>query len=566
MSVTNPIYQASYAGRGDLGPYAITFDVTLDDGGNANDINVQVKDSLGTLTDITSTSTVTGMNVYTALVYDATYVVIVSRYPDLTQPYTFPYGTKFPSRTFENALDRQCFLLQRLYGDADLALKAPIAESPPTRIPAIPDRANTHLAFDSNGDPIASVGIPDVPVTAFMETLLDDTTAEVGRATLGMSKVKVKPYVVAAYNASTEWKYGADYLMTNGEDLGARLATIYNAGAGEIDVVLSAGTFVSSTVFAPTAAPGIRIRGQGNATVITHSGTSSHTVFDFSSVNLYAVCEDFLIEATTTSTAALITYVIGQTGTNSYAIFQRYKNITIRINTKTPIDQIGFSACPDMVECRVQVSVAWTTSDNGARAFVSCNNLYRCWASMGTYTSGNGTHYGFQTCYFLTDCHAIAGGSSTGTPICYGFNGCFHLVNCKGEAGSAGGGGQSAAFYDSDYLSSCYAKAGSATGSYGFLSCTFLSSCFVYQSTDRAYSGCTYLASCAAIGTGTTDVGFTSCEHLVACYATLWATGFSSCKQMQQCYSVANSTQYSTCYADQVTNAVANTAAGGYNR
>lgn len=186
MSVTNPIYQASYAGRGDLGPYAITFDVTLDDGGNANDINVQVKDSLGTLTDITSTSTVTGMNVYTALVYDATYVVIVSRYPDLTQPYTFPYGTKFPSRTFENALDRQCFLLQRLYGDADLALKAPIAESPPSRIPSIADRANHHLAFDASGDPIVSTGIPDVPVTPFMQTLLDDTSASQANETLGL--------------------------------------------------------------------------------------------------------------------------------------------------------------------------------------------------------------------------------------------------------------------------------------------------------------------------------------------------------------------------------------------
>jgi hypothetical protein len=191
MSVTNPIYQASYAGRGDLGPYAITFDVTLDDGGNANDINVQVKDSLGTLTDITATSTVTGMNVYTALVYGATYTVIVSRYPDLTQPYTFPYGTKFPSRTFENALDRQCFLLQRLYGDADLALKAPIAESPPSRIPSIADRANKLLGFDGSGDPMAADGSSSA-VSAAMAPV-------VSAATLADSKT--------AYGISTIWPY-----------------------------------------------------------------------------------------------------------------------------------------------------------------------------------------------------------------------------------------------------------------------------------------------------------------------------------------------------------------------
>ena len=40
MSVLNPISILPYAGLNATGPYAITFDVFLDDGGNAKDITV----------------------------------------------------------------------------------------------------------------------------------------------------------------------------------------------------------------------------------------------------------------------------------------------------------------------------------------------------------------------------------------------------------------------------------------------------------------------------------------------------------------------------------------------
>lgn len=189
MSVLNPSYTNVYTAAGTTGPYPITFSCILDISGNAQDIIVQVVDSAGLTTDITATATIVGKNVYTALAYDASHTIVLVRYPAVTQPYTFPFGTKFPSKTFENALDRLLYLVQRGSGDADLALKAPFAEvgTPPSRLPTIADRASKHLAFDASGNPIGSLGVPSVPATAWAATLLAAVNLDSAQTVLGIS-------------------------------------------------------------------------------------------------------------------------------------------------------------------------------------------------------------------------------------------------------------------------------------------------------------------------------------------------------------------------------------------
>lgn len=172
MSVLNEAYKVPYVGRADTGPYPITFEVTLDDGGDAEDIVVKLIDPAGAETDITSTSTITGLNVYTALVYGPTYSVVLIRYPALTQPYTFPYGTKFPSRTFERSLDRLTFAIQRLGLQSDQSLKVPLSEASPNRLPSIANRALNFLAFDAAGNPVSAAGASGIPIAAWLAPLL----------------------------------------------------------------------------------------------------------------------------------------------------------------------------------------------------------------------------------------------------------------------------------------------------------------------------------------------------------------------------------------------------------
>ena len=192
MSVTNEKYKNSYPGLGTTGPYPITFPVTLDDGGNAKDILIVLQDAAGAETEITGACTISGLNVYTGTAYDSTYKVVILRYPTLTQPYTFEYVTKFPSKSFESALDRLTFLIQRLALDKDLSLKAALSDDEMERLPSAPERANSFLAFDEDGNPIAAAGTSSVPVSTWAETLLDDETLGEAQATLGQSDLGIE--------------------------------------------------------------------------------------------------------------------------------------------------------------------------------------------------------------------------------------------------------------------------------------------------------------------------------------------------------------------------------------
>lgn len=152
----------------------------------------------------------------------------------------------FPSESHERGLDRLTLIAQELDEETGRALKLPKGESGTATIPALPARAGRLLGFDADGAPIAVAGTaPNVLVSEFAETLLDDADAAAARATLGAGAagdaVFQAPSTIAAHDAT----------HANGDDIASAATLDLDAATGDqVDVT---GT---TTITAITLAPG----------------------------------------------------------------------------------------------------------------------------------------------------------------------------------------------------------------------------------------------------------------------------------------------------------------------
>lgn len=93
----------------------------------------------------------------------------------------------FRAETLNAELTKMYAVMQQLRRDIErsLRLTAYDAEGGTFVLPA--NRASKYLAFDADGNMIASAGTTEVPVSSFMETLLDDVSAAAARTTLGLA-------------------------------------------------------------------------------------------------------------------------------------------------------------------------------------------------------------------------------------------------------------------------------------------------------------------------------------------------------------------------------------------
>ncbi len=116
--------------------------------------------------------------------------VVISRSVPETQEISYPDGGAFPAATHEQALDLLTMMVQKHSEEIARALLVPIAESTASDLPGATARAGKFLAFDASGNPIAASGTAGenpIPVSSFMETLLDDADASFARLTLGLA-------------------------------------------------------------------------------------------------------------------------------------------------------------------------------------------------------------------------------------------------------------------------------------------------------------------------------------------------------------------------------------------
>lgn len=191
ISITATTRRAQFTGNTGLGPFAFTFNV-LDETDlavikNSTEL-VPATDYTATVNaDGTGSVTLTGSGNGTALISSDVLTILGDRPLSRTSDYT-QGGNLFASAINED-LDSLVIGLQQVDEKIDRSLRIqPGDEFIDLTLPLRADRANNYLAFDADGDPVVVAGTTTTfVVTAFAETLLDDSNAPAMLNTLGLS-------------------------------------------------------------------------------------------------------------------------------------------------------------------------------------------------------------------------------------------------------------------------------------------------------------------------------------------------------------------------------------------
>ena len=185
----NPVdRRVQFTGNTGLGPFAFTFNILAD-----ADIVAYKNTTLLTLTtDYTITTnvngtgsiTLTGSGNGTALVSSDVLTIIGGR--ELSRTTDFVTAGDLLASSLNEQLDSQVIMAQQLDEKMTRALKVnPGDEFNSLELPLKSSRLNNYLAFDSNGDPIATAGTSDAtPINAALNTFVQSASVAAARAEL----------------------------------------------------------------------------------------------------------------------------------------------------------------------------------------------------------------------------------------------------------------------------------------------------------------------------------------------------------------------------------------------
>ena len=211
MTVSTTTTKAIYNGDGSTTGFPTTFEFF--DAADIEVIERVIATGGETVKTLNTDYTVSGGNgatgTVTAVTAPASTVQwAIRRKTPLTQQIDYVENDDFPAETHEEGLDRGVMIAQERQEELDRALKFPVSDaaSLDPEIPNSVDRAGQFLAFDVSGNPMAAAGVSGVPVSAFMQTLLDDADAPTARATLGAAGLTD----ANTFTDTQKWAKGAD--------------------------------------------------------------------------------------------------------------------------------------------------------------------------------------------------------------------------------------------------------------------------------------------------------------------------------------------------------------------
>lgn len=258
MTVSTAPTPLSYAGNGSTTAFPITWKYNA-----KSHVVATLRSSTGTETvwALTTNYTLTDpgdTGTLTAVVAPATgETLVITLEPPNTQSSDLPLGGDFPSTTVEDGLDLSAQRDAKIQSLFDRSLRVPKTDTitgSSLEIPIDTTRAGKYLAFDLSGIPIASAGPTgdsSIPVSTFMETVLDDTTAAAARTTLGAAEDAAVVHLASAETISGNKTFTPPQYFTAG--LGPGYIQNYSLSAAVASNALTMtmtgydGTALSST-------------------------------------------------------------------------------------------------------------------------------------------------------------------------------------------------------------------------------------------------------------------------------------------------------------------------------
>lgn len=253
-----------YSGSAGTGPYQFAFEILAQ-----TDVAVYVDETLQTLTtDYTVTINGDGTGSIT-LVVAATGANTITIIGDraIARSTDFVTGGDLLADSLNDELDSLTIYCQQLEEKFDRCFAAPEYDTATSlSMPDVATRASKYLAFDADGNPVATSGTTStIVVSTFAETVLDDANAAAARATLGAVGLTGNETVAGNKTLSGDTVHTGKVTMTSKSIVEAEGAAVASAAscniwAGDGNTVHITGTTqIDDFATAPQAGAWMRV-------------------------------------------------------------------------------------------------------------------------------------------------------------------------------------------------------------------------------------------------------------------------------------------------------------------
>lgn len=290
------------------------------------DLKVYVDEVLQTLTThytVTGGSGSTGTVSFVTAPATGTANVTIFCDPAMTQGLDLVENDANPAETREAAFDKLTLLVQRLSERLDRALTLADSDGQTDAVLTLPsesDRASSFLAFDADGEPIATSGVSlgAATVSTFVETMLDDADDAAVRTTIGKDN--------NIYSATITPASDADVTLSAAENKADRLILVDGSWTADHNIITDTTerrfwVDNSSGTYNPT------VKTSAGTGIIVPAGASKPLICD--GTNIVNPHSGNLIDEVVVTGSAATTITFSNLDINthkSYRIIFRYKN------------------------------------------------------------------------------------------------------------------------------------------------------------------------------------------------------------------------------------------------